>query len=54
MEGHSGKPLYLTENPQPFRRLGIFVVYGTFVLQTCFRYNGSRTNKGGEVHEINL
>ena len=28
MEGHSGKPLYLTENPQPFRRLGIFVVCG--------------------------
>ena len=26
MERHSGKPLYLTQNPQPLRRLGIFVV----------------------------
>ena len=29
MEGHSGKPLYLIENPQPFRRLGI-VLYNLF------------------------
>ena len=29
MEGHSGKPLYLTQNPQPFRRLGI-VLYNLF------------------------
>ena len=33
---------------------GIDVVYGTFVLLTCFRYNGGRKNKGGEVNEINL
>ena len=54
MEGHSGKPLYLIENPQLLRQLGIFVVCGTFVLQTCFRYNGGGKNKGGEVNEINF
>ena len=32
MEGHSGKPLYLIENPQLRLQLGIFVVCGTFVL----------------------
>ena len=31
-ERYSGKPLYLTQNPQPPKRLGIFVVCGTFVL----------------------
>ena len=54
MEGHSGKPLYLIENPQLLRQLGIFVVCGTFVLLTRFRYNGNRKNKGGEANEINL
>ena len=29
MERHSGKPLYLTQNPQPLRRLGI-VLYNLF------------------------
>ena len=54
MERHSGKPLYLIQNPQLLRQLGIFVVYGTFVMQTCFRYNSGRKNKGGETNEINL
>ena len=45
MEGHSGKPLYLIENPQLLRQLGIFVLCGTFVLLTCSRYNGGRKNR---------
>ena len=47
MERHSGKTLYLIKNPQPFRRLGILVVCGTLVLQTCFRYNYDRKKKRG-------
>ena len=32
MEGHSGKPSYLTGNPQLPPRFGIFALCGTFVL----------------------
>ena len=42
MEGHSGKPLYLTQNPQLLRQLGIFVVCGTFVSHHFRRYNEGR------------
>ena len=54
MEGHSGKPLYLSIAPRFITNRGVFVACGTFVLLACFRYNGGRKNKGGEVNEINF
>ena len=42
MEGHSGKPLYLIENPQLRPQLGIFVVCGMLI---AFPGNKGRNNK---------